>query len=238
MDIVGRTHRGLVRENNEDCFAVDERLQALVLADGMGGLNAGEHASAETVRTILQSLRLSQPLTLDDLERAIHEANKRVWTLSREVPSLANMGTTVIVCVRQGDHALVGHVGDSRLYRFRDGKLQAMTADHSLVQQLVDEGIIDPADAHTAPNRNIITRAVGIEARVSVDLCQIDLAAGDVLLLCSDGLSDMLDDPALERLVAAQSDDLALLGSSLVDSANSRGGFDNISLLLARVTDD
>ena len=235
MDIVGRTDRGLVRANNEDCIAVDLELGACVLADGMGGLNAGEHASAETVRQVLASLREHAQLDRGVIEAAVQRANERVYRLSREVPSLANMGTTVVVLAVTGDRALFGHVGDSRLYRLRAGELTSLTIDHSLVQQLIQEGVLDPSEAHTAPNRNIITRAIGIDPAVEVDVGETDLRAGDLLLVCSDGLSDMVDDDSIKNLLLEAADDLEATADTLVTAAKDRGGFDNISVLLLRI---
>lgn len=235
MDIVGRTDRGLVRANNEDCIAVDAGLGVLVLADGMGGLNAGEHASAETVRTVLATLRGAADVDTGTLSRAVEHANDRVYQLSQTVPGLANMGTTVVVLVLDRGRALFGHVGDSRLYRLHAGALNALTLDHSLVQQLIEEGVIDPADAHTAPNRNIITRAVGIDDAVEVDVGETDVAPGDLLLLCSDGLSDMIDDAAIRSLLLAHCDDLDAAADGLVAAAKNQGGYDNISVLLLKV---
>lgn len=235
MDIVGRTDRGLVRANNEDCIAVDAELCAMVLADGMGGLNAGEHASAEAVRSVLGTLRSSPGIDASVVSRAVNRANERVYELSRSVPSLANMGTTVVVLSLTGSRALFGHVGDSRLYRLRAGTLSSLTVDHSLVQQLIEEGVIDPADAHNAPNRNIITRAVGIDEAVDVDVGETDVVPGDLLLLCSDGLSDMCNDATISSVLISYGDDLEGAADALVAAAKQQGGYDNISVLLARV---
>jgi len=260
MLVSGRTDTGRVRTNNEDAFAIDTQLQTLVLADGMGGLNAGEHASSESVRALLHSLRGELRVSEESFRHAFDVANRRVFTLSCERPELANMGTTLVVWTflpgeslqdndpNRGEQCLIGNIGDSRAYRFRGGKLEQLTRDHSVVQQLVDEGLLDEEEARTAPNRNIITRAIGIEIEAKCVVTQHDVEAYDLYILCSDGLSDMLSDAEISAIVEnnveknidrnAETKQRSLddLADALIAAANNAGGFDNITVVVHQCT--
>ena len=238
MRIAARSDQGKVRYNNEDCLAFDARLGIAVLADGMGGLNAGEVASATAVEAVMQHLventeRLGQDEAGATLREALELANRRVYALSDSRREFNGMGTTVVVAVVNDGRFIAAHIGDSRAYRFRDGELARLTSDHSLVQQLVAQGILSAAEARRAPNRNIVTRAVGIEIDVECDLTEVDAVVGDLFLLCSDGLTDMLDDPVIATLCAEwiADEELAPLVDTLVDAALAAGGFDNVSVV-------
>ena len=238
MRIAARSDQGKVRDNNEDCLAFDARLGIAVLADGMGGLKAGEVASAAAVDAIMQHLventdRLSQDDAGATLREALELANRRVYALSDSRREYSGMGTTVVVGAVNDGRFIAAHIGDSRAYRFRNGELARLTSDHSLVQQLVAQGILSAAEARRAPNRNIVTRAVGIEIDVECDLTEVDAVDGDLFLLCSDGLTDMIDDPMIATLCAERIavDELAPLVDTLVDAALAAGCFDNVSVV-------
>jgi serine/threonine protein phosphatase PrpC len=240
MRIAARSDQGRVRDNNEDCLAYDARLGVAVLADGMGGLRAGEVASATAVDAVMQYL-LEHTEQLNPLEigttlrAALERANRRVYSLADSRREFYGMGTTLVVGALHDGQFIAAHIGDSRAYRYREGSLARLTSDHSLVQQLVEQGILSPAEARRAPNRNIVTRAVGIEIDVECDLIEVDARDGDVFLLCSDGLTDMLDDAAIARVCAAHAeDDPASLVETLVDAALKEGGFDNVSVVALR----
>jgi serine/threonine protein phosphatase PrpC len=244
MRIAARSDLGKVRDNNEDCLAYDARLGIVVLADGMGGLRAGEVASATAVEAVME--HLSDQAGQGDngtphelaatLRKALELANRRVYALSDSKDEYAGMGTTLVVGVYRDERFVAAHVGDSRAYRFRGGELARLTADHSLVQLLVEQGILSPAEARRSPNRNIVTRAVGIEADVEVDVIEIDAGPGDVFLLCSDGLTDMIDDPTIARFCAEsrRDDDPSHLVDRLIDEALANGGLDNVSVVALR----
>lgn len=239
MDIVGRSHVGKVRETNEDEIAVDGELWLGVLADGMGGLEAGELASRAAVTEIVARAETSKRRDEAWLRAAIDAANRRVLALSRE-NGAAPMGTTLVVWIDAGEgQCFVGHVGDSRAYRLRRGVLEALTEDHSVVQQMIREGLMSEAEARVAPNRNVITRAVGLDPVVDADVRSWVRGPGDVFLLCSDGLTDMLTERELEallndRLSAEGEGDLRAAADALIEAANDAGGVDNVSVVLLR----
>jgi PPM family protein phosphatase len=237
MRIAARSDQGRVRDNNEDFLAYDARLGVAVLADGMGGLRAGEVAAATAVEAVMQHVldhadAIDSPDVADVLRDALELANRRVYALADSRREFSGMGTTLVVGAMREGQFVAAHIGDSRAYRFREGSLARLTSDHSLVQQLVEQGILSPAEARRAPNRNIVTRAVGIEIDVECDLIEVDARDGDVFLLCSDGLTDMLDDAAIARVCAARAEgELAHLVEALVDAALLEGGFDNVSVV-------
>ena len=234
MKIIGRTHPGQVRPNNEDALDFDVQRGVAVLADGMGGLNAGEVASATAVAAIIGELAAASELTTEAVSAAIDVANQVVYELSRNNRELRNMGTTVVVWARLADDRFaVAHVGDSRLYRLNDHGVRPLTSDHSVVQAMVDQGLMSAEEARVATNRNIITRAVGLDATVHVDVAEVAHHDGDCYLLCSDGLTDMLDDAELDELWQKhRKGSREELAEHLVDAAVVAGGFDNISVVL------
>ncbi len=239
--IAGRTHTGLVRSRNEDAVGWLQPLGVAVLADGMGGLHAGDVASGEAVRSVLHQLgerRLGsggEDISGATLVEAVRVANRKVWSLHQN-RSGAPMGTTIVAAVFTDDgRCLVAHVGDSRAYRLRDGTLKQLTVDHSLVQQRVDEGGLSPEQARRSRDRNVITRALGLEADIPVEHLEFARRPGDLLLLCSDGLWEMLP----ETLIAAElmrfaegALDASACLDALLQAANAAGGTDNISVVL------
>ena len=238
----GCSDAGQVREENQDVFAVRENLGVALLADGMGGTRAGGVAAEIAVDAALEHLTgvlKRQSLGAAALSAAVKQANDRVIGMSNAISSYRGMGTTLVAtALIDESRGYVAHVGDSRAYRFRAGELQQITKDHSLVQDWVDAGVISAAEARHAPNRNVITRAIGADRSVQADVAEIDLAADDLLLMCSDGLTGMLTDDeiafALRTAMGSRDEDLAQTATSLVDAANRAGGTDNVTVVLIR----
>jgi protein phosphatase len=235
---------GRARTNNEDAVALDADVGLAVLADGMGGYNAGEVASSMATGFIRNELgrwlrEASSQASDAEVRRAmdicVDNANRAIFNAANANPQYAGMGTTLVLAVFRGERLLLGHVGDSRAYRLRAGRLQQITRDHSLLQEQIDAGLITPEQAAFSANKNLVTRAVGVEDTVLLETHQHEALAGDVLLLCSDGLSDMVDDAIISQLLLAH-DALPDAAQALVDAANEAGGKDNISVVLGRVT--
>jgi len=233
---------GRARSNNEDSVAIDPDATLAVLADGMGGYNAGEVASNMATSFILSELgrwlaEASVQATDQDVRRAmdicVDNANRAIFNAANSNPQYAGMGTTLVVAVFRHMHLLVGHVGDSRAYRLRGGRLQQLTRDHSLLQEQIDAGLITPEQAAFSANKNLVTRAVGVEDTVQLETHQHEVLAGDLYLLCSDGLSDMLDDGTIAQVLQG-CDSLESGCKTLIEAANDAGGKDNISVILVR----
>lgn len=245
--MAGRTDAGRMRANNEDAFAIAPAFGLAVLSDGMGGHLAGEVASGMAVDLIrhhvfdclLRAPKGKQhPETgryqeTECLAQALDIANHAIFELSHGRPEYEGMGATVVVAVFFDDKLGVAHVGDSRVYRLRHGQLQQLTVDHSVVQEMLDRGLISAEDARLSYNKNIITRALGTQREVAPDVREEPVEAGDVYLLCSDGLTDVLSDADIAAIIAAH-DDLQTAVDRLVDAANERGGPDNITVVLVR----
>ena len=241
MQAQGASDPGRVREQNQDVFAVRAELGLVVLADGMGGASAGGVAAQVAVDAALEHLTSALkrgPLQPAQLGAALKLANERVCGMASAISAYRGMGTTLVVLWVREDKGYVAHVGDSRMYRFRAGAFEQITQDHSLVQEWVDTGVIAPEEARTAPNRNIVTRAIGAKPTVDPEVTEVEIAANDLLLLCSDGLTGMLTDEQIEwHLRDATKDgqaDLAGTAADLVDAANRAGGLDNVTVALAR----
>lgn len=239
MEFVARSDTGLLRRRNEDFVAVDGALGLALLADGMGGLPDGHVASRVAADSALVHLRRGPPPAPDGfssraLEAAVQVANEQV----RRRAGAAGMGTTLLLASIGASAARLAHVGDSRAYLLTNrGGLRQLTRDHSLVQDLVDDGLLDRSQARHAANRNVITRALGLAPMVEPDIEQFTVAAGDLLLLCSDGLWEMLEDDAIVALLKAcepGQDGLAACADALVQAANDAGGHDNVSVVLVR----
>ncbi len=233
VEAAAATHAGRTRRTNEDSYLRTAGLW--VVADGMGGAQAGEVASRLAIETFRDGLDRA-PDVGARLRRTIERANGRIHAVALRDPSRAGMGTTVTAAVLENDRLHVGHVGDSRAYLLRNGALVRITQDHSLVEELVRAGALAPADAANHPQRSVITRALGTEADVVVDVYGIDIEAGDTLLLASDGLTTMVDDEQIARLVTADRP-LADRAWTLIDAANEGGGEDNITVVLVRFGD-
>jgi len=235
---------GRARSNNEDSVATDDAVALAVLADGMGGYNAGEVASNMATSFIRSELgrwlrEASSQASDAEVRRAMHicvdNANRAIFNAANSNPQYAGMGTTLVVAVFRDNRVLLGHVGDSRCYRLREGKLQQITRDHSLLQEQIDAGLITPEQAAFSANKNLVTRAVGVEDTVLLETHQHDVQQGDVFLMCSDGLSDMLDDAGIAE-VLQQHESLESGTRALIDAANDAGGKDNISVILGRAS--
>ena len=237
-----QTDPGRVRANNEDCVAFDEATQLAVLADGMGGYNAGEVASGMAAVLIKAELArymsvAGQQAPVGQVKRAIEtcvaQVNRAIFDASKSNPEYAGMGTTLVVGVFLESRLILGHAGDSRCYRWRGNALKQITHDHSLLQEQVDAGWLTPAQAAVSPNKNLVTRALGVEAGMMLELHVHAVEAGDIYLMCSDGLSDMLEEAAIAAILY-HGGSLAQMAQRLVDMANEKGGRDNITALLAQ----
>ena len=235
IKVFGKTDTGLKREHNEDAIGWSDTDGLVVLADGMGGHNAGEVASYMAVTAIQQQLSkgpVDNPV--EAIKNAIDNANRRIHQKAQESLICAGMGTTVVVTLFDDEHVTFAHVGDSRLYLIRDGELKQLTSDHSLVQELVDEGFMNEAEAHESVSNNVITRALGTEPVVQVDIQQQQAYSGDCYLLCSDGLSDMIETTDILNITGGESS-LEQRVDNLVDLANRHGGSDNISAIVVDI---
>jgi PPM family protein phosphatase len=228
----GRTDPGRVRRRNEDTFVLDPPLFAV--ADGMGGAQAGEVASRLTAAAFREYHEADRLAPDERLQAIIQEANRRIYERARTDSDVSGMGTTVTAALLTGGRVTLGHVGDSRAYRIRDGELEQLTEDHSLVADLMRSGSLTPEEAEAHPQRSVITRALGTDPEVDVDTLSVETEVGDLFLLCSDGLTTMVaDDDILGILSAAPTlDDAA---KELVRAANTGGGEDNVTVVLFRV---
>ena len=238
FEMNGITHQGMVRINNEDSIITLPELGIAILADGMGGHQAGEVASSMAVEMIKQfySDNGNHDPSGDHLQEAIELANTAVFELSQERPECAGMGTTIVVSHFVDGKIITGHVGDSRMYRLRDDELAQVTRDHSVVQELVSRGFMSQEEASSSMNKNLVTRALGIEATVEPDINEDTCESGDVYLLCSDGLSDVVSDEVIHQTLTENLDNLETASQKLVDVANEAGGPDNVSVVLVRAS--
>jgi len=237
-----QTDTGRVRTNNEDSIALDETCGVAVLADGMGGYAAGEVASGMACDFIKAELgrwlhEASVNASDGDVKRAmdicVDNANRAIFSAASSNPTYAGMGTTLVLGVFRSGRLILGHIGDSRGYRWRDGELRQITKDHSLLQEQIDAGILTLEQAQFAANKNLVTRALGVEDLVLMETHLHDLQSGDIYLMCSDGLSDMLRDHQIAEVMAAHTN-LPEMGEALVAAANDAGGRDNIAVVLVR----
>ena len=231
--MAGLSDTGRVREHNEDAIAWNGEEGWAVLADGMGGHHAGEVASAIAVERISEQLKQGRDAAT--LQAAVTQANAEIYQQAHAQPRLHTMGTTVVAVAFNNDQLHIAHVGDSRLYRLRGSALVQLTRDHSLVQELVDEGMMDAEQARNSSQKNVITRALGLESQVEPESGEDSPLTEDTYLLCSDGLSDWLRDEEIVPLLAG--DALPEVARALVEAANERGGGDNISVIVIRVWD-
>lgn len=242
--IHGITDVGLCREHNEDAISWDTRLGLALLADGMGGHNAGEVASilaVDSIKTSLADVVTPEIVASGVVDYksvvvdAISFANREINEQSLENPDYAGMGTTLVLVLFLNHSLIYAHVGDSRIYRLRNGEFYRLTSDHSLVQEMIDNGYLTHEEAQESTSRNLITRALGISEEVEVDIADEDTEIGDIYLLCSDGLTDLVSDGEIAAMLTQNRDDLESAARMLVDMANHKGGTDNISVVLAAV---
>jgi protein phosphatase len=249
IDFAEITDTGRVREHNEDAIGSVPEIGLMVLADGMGGYNAGEVASGIAVQIVTElatvganreerddidphSGMMRQSIVLRD---AVYRANKIIYQTAQSQTHCEGMGTTIVACMFYDDRVSIAHVGDSRAYRMRDGGLEQITLDHSLLQELVDRGFYSEEEAQRSTNRNYVTRALGVEPIVEVEVHEHDVLPDDVYVLCSDGLSDMVEDDDIHLTISTFNASLEVVGQQLVDLANDHGGRDNISVMLAQI---
>ncbi|KXS33668.1 MAG: hypothetical protein AWT59_0226 [Candidatus Gallionella acididurans] len=249
LEIFSQTHPGMVRSHNEDSVACEPAYGLVVLADGMGGYNAGEVASGIAVSVVVtevsHSLQDASPIDRDEtsdeelgvmlLRNNIQKANASIFHAAESQPQYSGMGTTIVSGLFYDNRMVVGHVGDSRMYRLRGEVLETVTRDHSLLQEQIDGGIISVEDARLSKNKNLVTRAVGIDAQVVPEIHVLEVLVGDVYLLCSDGLNDMVEDEDIQSTLYALQNNLPLAASQLIQMANDNGGRDNISVILVKV---
>ncbi len=249
LEIFSQTDPGMVRSHNEDSVACEPACGLVVLADGMGGYNAGEVASGIAVSVVVTEIshRLLNSSPVDRIENSgeelgvsllrdnIQKANASIFHAAQSQPQYAGMGTTIVSGLFYDNRVAVGHVGDSRMYRLRGEVLETITHDHSLLQEQLDSGMISVEDARLSKNKNLVTRAVGIDADVDSEIHVHDVLVGDIYLLCSDGLNDMVEDDDIQSTLYALQSNLPLAASQLIQMANDNGGRDNISVILIKV---
>ena len=249
LEIFSQTHPGMVRSHNEDSVACEPAYGLVVLADGMGGYNAGEVASGIAVSVMVseisRALQDASPTDRDEnggeelgvmlLRDNLQKANASIFHAAESQPQYSGMGTTIVSGIFYDNRVAVGHIGDSRMYRLRGEVLVAITRDHSLLQEQIDGGIISVEDARLSKNKNLVTRAVGIDAEVVPEIHVHDVLVGDVYLLCSDGLNDMMEDEDIQSTLYALQNNLPLAANQLIQMANDNGGRDNVSVILVKV---
>ena len=245
------TDVGKVRDHNEDAIGSQPDIGLWVLADGMGGYNAGEVASGIAVKTIIEQVAaacktakraeietgtgyMRQTIVLRD---AVLRANKVINQTAQSQPQCEGMGTTLVACLFYDNRVSIAHVGDSRLYRLRGNRFEQITMDHSLLQELVDRGFYSQEEAQRSTNRNYVTRALGVEANVDVEIQEAEVQKGDYFLMCSDGLPDMVEDEDIHLTISTFNNDVRTVGEQLIKLTNDNGGRDNVSVILVRVAD-
>jgi serine/threonine protein phosphatase PrpC len=246
LRFAARTDSGRVRAHNEDAFLLRPDLNFVVVADGMGGYSAGEVASGIATSVLTEALeeRLQDPKALRSndsrqlhrlMVECIEHASASIFEAARLEPGYQGMGTTMVAALFHCHGVSIAHVGDSRGYRLRDGQLEQLTRDHSFLQEQIDAGLITVEQARNSQDRNLVTRAMGVEAEVEVEIHLHDVRTGDLFLLCSDGLTEMLSDRRIAAELTGALNDLDVVCQTLIDAANDRGGMDNISVALVAV---
>jgi protein phosphatase len=246
IEIVSLTDPGKVRSHNEDNITADNEAGLVILADGMGGYNAGEVASGIAVTMLANSLKtaLSTGLPEQDpvllVKSEIEKTSGAIYQTAQSQPQFSGMGTTLVCAVFHDNRIIVAHVGDSRLYRYRQkgiepAQFEQITRDHSLLQEQIDSGMISREDARLSSNKNLVTRALGVDPMVDVEVQEHEALPGDVYLLCSDGLNDMVGDEEIQLTLSVLGTNLELAAQQLVQMANDHGGRDNVSVILVRI---
>jgi PPM family protein phosphatase len=252
LEIVSQTHVGMVRSHNEDSVGCDAATGLVVLADGMGGYNAGEVASGIAVSVVStevkQALLQRNPAERDALSGEevgvvmlrdyVQKANGSIYHAAHSQPQYAGMGTTIVTGLFYDNRLAVAHIGDSRLYRLRGEAFEAITRDHSLLQEQLDSGLISKEAARVSRNKNLVTRAVGVDEQVLVETHLHEVQVGDVYLLCSDGLNDMVEDDDIGDALRMLQANLPLAADQLIEMANDNGGRDNVSVILVKIKGD
>lgn len=235
LEVYGQTDVGLKREINQDSILLDNNIKLYIVADGMGGHRGGEVASAlavETAQEIAEHESNKNPK--ETIRKMYKEASRRIYKKStHENPDLMGMGTTMVLMLAKGNKLFIGNVGDSRAYMFKDQKLWQLTEDHSLVNVQIKEGLIRPEEAHEVVGKNVITRSVGYEEDVEVDILEREVGTGEMFLLCSDGLCGLVEDKRIQE-ICSQGDPQTIV-EKCVAAAKKAGGDDNISVLVIKV---
>lgn len=235
MKVAAISDRGLVRNNNEDSYWVDLDNGLLVVCDGMGGHNGGEVASAIAVETINKFFTSSSEELPGRLVLALEKANSAILNSAKQDPALHGMGTTATLAAFEDGTMYVAHVGDSSLYLMQDKQIRKVTRDHTLAQQLLMEGRLKPEDMRSNPYNHILTRALGVEENVSIDQYQEKVKPGDLILLCSDGLSDKVSEGEIQEILQQESSSLEKSAQGLLERALKYGGSDNITIIISRI---
>lgn len=252
LEIVSQTDPGMVRSHNEDSVSFDAPHGLVVLADGMGGYNAGEVASGIAVSMLSSELKLAldrfAPTRLNGeaaeqaavklLDEHVRRANRSIFQAAQSQPQYAGMGTTLVTALFYNNRMSVAHIGDSRMYRLRGETFDQITRDHSLLQEQIESGMITKEEARVSQNKNLVTRAMGIDPEVEPEIKTYEVRPGDVYLLCSDGLNDMVEDGEIRLTLATLQSNLTLAAGQLVQMANDNGGRDNVSVILVKVKGD
>ena len=244
IEIAAVTDAGSVRQFNDDSIVTDPEIGVAVLADGMGGHRAGEVASHMATQIIMSGLQTQvasfrsgagEHSPLRAVDQSINRANKAVFDAAQGQSKYHGMGTTLALILFYDNRVALGHIGDSRIYRLRSNVLQLLTRDDSLLRDQIELGFISAADAGESHNRSFVTRALGIEENVCAHLREDEASPGDIYLLCSDGLNDLVEDADIELIISALKTNLPLAANHLVQTAKDNGGYDNVSVILARV---
>lgn len=252
IEITYLSDTGRVRNHNEDCIAADMTLGMAVLADGMGGYKAGEVASAVAVTKVYRDTRdnlatlvpgqtdRESGLRYESLimQEAIEHANLEVYAAAREHSEYSGMGTTIVASLFYDNRLTCAHVGDTRMYAVRNGKMTKLTVDHTVVQEVVAKGLYTEAEAKASINSSLVTRALGVDKEVEVDIQERAVFPGDLYLICSDGLTDMVNDAKIEKALIDHREDMESCAQRLKQLAYKGGGDDNISLILIKVKTD
>jgi protein phosphatase len=243
IEAAGLTDVGNVRQFNEDRIAIDTRIGVVALADGMGGHRAGEVASRMAADIVVAGLRAHleptgpaarQHSPLLAAQESIKQANRAIFEAAQADATRRGMGTTLALAVFHDNSVVLGHIGDSRIYRLRDGRLDLLTRDDSLLRDQVDVGMISVAEARHSHNRSLVTHALGATEEVDAHLREDDVRPGDVFVLCSDGLNDLVSDADIELIVRSLAGNVGLAARTLVQTAKDNGGYDNVSVIVTK----
>jgi protein phosphatase len=248
LEIVVKTDPGMVRSHNEDSVFGNPHRGLVILADGMGGYNAGEVASGMATTVLSTELEAAfatrspdevspdgVPFSHAAIREQVSRTNSAIYNAAESQPQYAGMGTTLVLALFHDDRVTAAHIGDSRLYRLREGALEQLTRDHSLLQEQIDAGMISVEEARHSQNKNLVTRALGVDPEVETEIHDHEVRVGDIYLLCSDGLNDMVEDEETALTLQALGANLELAATQLIQMANDNGGRDNVSVILVKI---
>ena len=249
LEFVARTDPGMVRTHNEDAVFANPTQGFVILADGLGGYNAGEVASGMATMLLSSELEAAFSVTPPSetdrvsgesfarkcIREKVAAANSAIYNAAASQPQYVGMGTTLVTAVFHDNQVTVAHIGDSRLYRLRGGELSVITHDHSLLQEQIDSGLISAEEARFSQNKNLVTRALGVDPEVEPEIHDYPVLPGDVYLLCSDGLNDMVEDEEIQLTLQTLSANMELAATQLIQMANDNGGRDNVSVIMVKI---